>query len=136
MVYDPSLTVSKIRAELDKKVKSEMDVGVVIVDYINQVKRSSNAFSWRAVRLDRTDRSQQGFEGYGAGIMKPLYFAPYQTDASGGARFAKGILDAADAAYYYGTLAAKKMVVCPFTVRKDESRRSCVLLLLQWTGRV
>lgn len=28
-----------------------------------------------------------------------LVFAPYQTDASGEARFAKGILDAADAAY-------------------------------------
>ena len=28
-----------------------------------------------------------------------LFFAPYQTDASGEARFAKGILDAADAAY-------------------------------------
>ena len=40
VVYDPSLTLSKIRAELDKKVKA-MDVGVIIVDYINQVKRSS-----------------------------------------------------------------------------------------------
>ena len=28
-----------------------------------------------------------------------LFFAPYQTDASGEARFAKGILDAADAAF-------------------------------------
>jgi hypothetical protein len=28
-----------------------------------------------------------------------MVFAPYQTDASGEARFAKGILDAADAAY-------------------------------------
>ena len=28
-----------------------------------------------------------------------LFFSPYQTDASGEARFAKGILDAADAAF-------------------------------------
>ena len=41
VVYDASLTLSKIRAELDKKVKSAMDVGVIIVDYINQVKRSN-----------------------------------------------------------------------------------------------
>ena len=41
VIYDPSLTISKIRSELDKKIKSKMDVGVIIVDYINQVKRSS-----------------------------------------------------------------------------------------------
>ena len=40
VVYDASLTLSKIRSDLDKKVK-QMDVGVIIVDYINQVKRSS-----------------------------------------------------------------------------------------------
>jgi replicative DNA helicase len=40
VVYDPALTLSKIRAELDKKVKP-LGVGVIIVDYINQVKRSS-----------------------------------------------------------------------------------------------
>ena len=40
VVYDPSLTISKIKAELDKKVKA-LNVGVVIVDYINQVKRSA-----------------------------------------------------------------------------------------------
>jgi len=40
VVYDAGLTLSKIRSELDKKVK-QLDVGVIIVDYINQVKRSS-----------------------------------------------------------------------------------------------
>jgi replicative DNA helicase len=40
VVYDPGLTLAKIRAELDKKV-SKLDAGVIIVDYINQVKRSN-----------------------------------------------------------------------------------------------
>ena len=40
VVYDPSLTLAKIRAELDKKV-NRIEAGVIIVDYINQVKRSS-----------------------------------------------------------------------------------------------
>ena len=40
VVYDPSLTLTRIRAELDKKVK-KLDVGVIIVDYLNQVKRSN-----------------------------------------------------------------------------------------------
>ena len=37
VVYDPSLTLARIRAELDKKV-SKINAGVIIVDYINQVK--------------------------------------------------------------------------------------------------
>ena len=40
VIYDPSLTLAKIRAELDKKIKVG-NVGIVIVDYINQVKRSA-----------------------------------------------------------------------------------------------
>ena len=40
VVYDPSLTLAKIRAELDKKV-NKLNAGVIIVDYINQVKRSN-----------------------------------------------------------------------------------------------
>jgi replicative DNA helicase len=40
VVYDPGLTLAKIRAELDKKV-GRINAGVIIVDYINQVKRST-----------------------------------------------------------------------------------------------
>ena len=38
VIYDPALTLSKIQSELDKKV-NQLDIGVVIVDYLNQVKR-------------------------------------------------------------------------------------------------
>jgi replicative DNA helicase len=97
VVYDPSLTLSRIRAELDKKVKS-MDVGVVIVDYINQVKRSS--LPSRGGQYDWTEQIEvsKALKAMAQEYEVPV-FSPYQTDATGEARFAKGILDAADAAY-------------------------------------
>jgi replicative DNA helicase len=98
VVYEPSLTLSKIRAELDKKVKP-LNVGVIIVDYINQVKRSSlparagGQYDWtEQIEVSKALKSMA--QEYDCTV-----FSPYQTDASGEARFAKGILDAADAAY-------------------------------------
>ena len=98
VIYDPSLTLSKIRAELDKKIKSNMNVGVVIVDYINQVKRSS--MPSRGGQYDWTEQIEvsKALKSMAQEYETPV-FSPYQTDASGEARFAKGILDAADAAY-------------------------------------
>jgi replicative DNA helicase len=97
VVYDPALTLSKIRAELDKKVKS-LGVGVIIVDYINQVKRSS--LPSRGGQYDWTEQIEvsKALKSMAQEYEVPV-FSPYQTDASGEARFAKGILDAADAAY-------------------------------------
>lgn len=97
VVYDPSLTLAKIRATLDKKVK-KMDVGVIIVDYINQVKRSNvpsrgGQYDWtEQIEVSKALKSM-------AQEYECTVFSPYQTDATGEARFAKGILDAADAAY-------------------------------------
>tara|TARA_B100000029_G_scaffold231957_1_gene229289 strand:- start:702 stop:2054 length:1353 start_codon:yes stop_codon:yes gene_type:complete len=98
VVYDPSLTIAKIRAELDKKIKGKMDVGVIIVDYINQVKRS--AMPSRSGQYDWTEQIEvsKALKSMAQEYETPV-FSPYQTDASGEARFAKGILDAADAAY-------------------------------------
>ena len=97
VIYDPALTLSKIQSELDKKV-NQLDVGVVIVDYLNQVRRH-NAPS-RSGQYDWTEQIEvsKKMKLY-AQEYETLFFAPYQTDASGEARFAKGILDAADAAY-------------------------------------
>ena len=97
VIYDPALTLSKIQSELDKKV-NQLDVGVVIVDYLNQVKRH-NAPS-RSGQYDWTEQIEvsKKMKLY-AQEYEILFFAPYQTDASGEARFAKGILDAADAAF-------------------------------------
>ena len=97
VVYDPALTLSKIRAELDKKVKP-LNVGVIIVDYINQVKRSSlpsrgGQYDWtEQIEVSKALKSMA--QEYDCTVI-----SPYQTDATGEARFAKGILDAADAAY-------------------------------------
>lgn len=99
VIYDPSLTLSKIRAELDKRMKSSMDVGVIIVDYINQVKRS-NTPSRNAGQYDWTEQIEvsKALKTMAQEYHAPV-FSPYQIDSSGEARFAKGILDAADAAF-------------------------------------
>ena len=82
-----------------------LDLGVVIIDYINQVRRSS-APNNRAGQYDWTEQIEvsktlkQYSQDYGV-----LFFSPYQTDATGEARFAKGILDAADAAFALETWA-------------------------------
>lgn len=97
VIYDPSLTLSKIRAELDKKVK-QMNVGLVIVDYLNQVKRAATPsrggqYDWtEQIEVSKTLKAMA--QEYEVPVL-----SPYQIDASGEARFAKGILDAADAAY-------------------------------------
>jgi len=97
VIYDPSLTIAKIRAELDKKV-DRIGAAVIIVDYINQVKRSNTPsrggqYDWtEQIEVSKALKSM-------AQEYECAVFSPYQTDATGEARFAKGILDAADAAY-------------------------------------
>ena len=97
VIYEPSLTLAKIRAELDKKVRP-LNVGVIIVDYINQVKRSSlpgrgQQYDWTE-QIEVSKALKEMAQEYNCTVL-----TPYQTDASGEARFAKGILDACDAAY-------------------------------------
>ena len=97
VIYDPSLTLAKIKAEMDKKVKA-LDVGVVLVDYINQVKRSAipsrqGQYDWtEQIEVSKTLKSLA--QEYQCTVV-----SPYQIDLGGEARFAKGLLDAADAAY-------------------------------------
>lgn len=97
VVYDPLLSLSRIRQELETKV-SQNNIGVIIVDYLNQVRRHnapnrSGHYDWtEQIEVSKTLKSiAQEYE-------IPV-FSPYQTDSTGEARFAKGILDAADAAF-------------------------------------
>ena len=97
IVYAPSLTLAKIRAEIEHRVATQ-NVKVVIVDYLNQVKRSNvpsrnGQYDWTE-QIEVSKALKQYAQDY-----EVLIFSPYQTDATGEARFAKGILDAADAAY-------------------------------------
>ncbi len=98
VVYDSSLTIGKIQSDLDMKLNKLDNVGIVIVDYINQVKRSNlpsrtGQYDWTE-QVEISKRLKTMAQDYEVPIL-----SPYQTDATGEARFAKGILDAADAAY-------------------------------------
>jgi replicative DNA helicase len=97
IVYDSKLTLSKIEAEVNKKAKA-LNVGIIIVDYLNQVKRGLS--NGKGGQYDWTEQIEvsKALKDIAQSFEIPV-ISPYQTDSSGEARFAKGILDAADAAY-------------------------------------
>ena len=103
VIYDPVLSLTRIRKELESKV-SQTDVGVIIVDYINQVKRSN--VPAKGGQYDWTEQIEvsKALKSMAQEYEVPV-FSPYQTDNTGEARFAKGILDAADAAFTMETWA-------------------------------
>lgn len=96
VVYDPSLTLGKFRSEVQKK-KREGALGIVILDYLNKMKNSNNPkedyLDWKA----QLNMSQSIKEV--AQVEEVPVFSPYQTDETGEARMAKGILDSCDAAF-------------------------------------
>lgn len=97
IIYDPGLTVAKIEAEVNKKAKA-LDIGVIIVDYLNQVKRGgapgrNGQYDWTE-QIEVSKALKKLAQDYEIPVV-----SPYQTDSSGEARFAKGILDAADGAF-------------------------------------
>lgn len=95
IVYDPSLTLTRIRNELDKRIALGIDIGVIIVDYINQVRLKADSYGmydWK----EQVEVSK-GLKMIAQDYKIPV-FSPYQIDATGEARFSKGILDSADAA--------------------------------------
>jgi|TARA_R110002167_G_scaffold23110_14_gene82362 replicative DNA helicase len=97
IVYDPALTLAKIKSEIEHRVSTQ-NLSIVIVDYLNQVKRSNmpnrnGQYDWTE-QIEVSKALKQYAQEY-----ELLVFSPYQTDATGEARFAKGILDAADSAF-------------------------------------
>jgi hypothetical protein len=96
--YDPSLTLAKIISVVRQKVAATPDLGVVIVDYLNQVRRH-NAPS-RGGQYEWTEQIEisKGLKSL-AQENNVLVLSAFQTNEKGEARFAKGILDAVDAAY-------------------------------------
>lgn len=96
IIYDPSLTLPKLKAEIIKRVRKLGNVGLVIVDYVNQIRKSGDSddkFDWKdQIHVSATLKEL-------AGVLQIPFFSPYQIDAQGEARFAKGILDSADAAF-------------------------------------
>ena len=101
VVYDSQLTLATIKAELESKLSSQ-DVGVIIVDYLNQVKRHnapsrSGQYDWmEQIELSKSLKAlAQEYE-------TPIVSA-YQTTEGGEVRMSKGILDACDAAFVLDT---------------------------------
>jgi hypothetical protein len=82
---------------------NKLEPRVVIVDYINQVKRGVITRN-RMGQYDWTEQIEisKALKSY-AQDYNVIMVSPYQIDATGEARFAKGILDAADAAFTLDT---------------------------------
>lgn len=97
IIYESGLTLANIRKELDKKVPI-LEPKVVIVDYVNQVRRGFNnnrmgQYDWTE-QIEVSKALKSFAQDYGV-----LVVSPYQIDATGEARFAKGVLDSPDAAF-------------------------------------
>ena len=130
VVYDASMTLQKIKAELDKKVKT-LDIGLVIVDYINQVKRSS--FNPRGGQYDWTEQIEvsKALKSMAQEYKVPV-LSPYQTDSTGEARFAKGILDAADAAFSLDAWSPEDGVITFNCVKMRNAAQTSFTSVVNW----
>jgi len=98
IVYDPMLTIGKIHAEMDKKMKSSMDISVIIVDYLNKVKLTTvpskrGAFDW-VEQIEIATKLKEIATTFEVPVL-----APFQSKEDGGISFSKGILIDANAAY-------------------------------------
>ena len=94
IVDDRDLTLSSIDLHIGKaKAKFGDKLKVVVVDYINQiVLEGTDQYDWKP-QIEISKKLKNLARKY-----EIVMVSPYQIDASGEARFAKGILDAADIA--------------------------------------
>ena len=94
IVDDRDLTLGAIDLHIGKmKAKFGDKLGVVVVDYINQiVVEGASQYDWQP-QIEVSKRLKNLARKY-----EVVMVSPYQIDATGEARFAKGILDAADIA--------------------------------------
>jgi replicative DNA helicase len=94
IVDDRDLTLGAIDLHIGKtKAKFGDKLSVVVVDYLNQIVIEGNSqYDWQP-QIEVSKKLKNLARKYEVVIV-----SPYQIDASGEARFAKGILDAADIA--------------------------------------
>ena len=94
IVDDRSLTLTSIDLHIGKlKARFGDKLKLVVVDYLNQiVEEGSSQYDWQP-QIIKSKKLKDYARKHDVTI-----FSPYQIDASGEARFAKGILDAADIA--------------------------------------
>ena len=91
IVYDPGLSLATIEAEVQKRD----NLGIIIVDYINQIKPpvGKRQYDW-----DGQIEISKFLKSLAQDLEVPV-LSPYQIDKTGEARFSKGILDSADTAF-------------------------------------
>ncbi len=96
--YDPGLTLAKIISTVRQKKIEYPDLGLVVVDYLNQVRRH-NAPS-RSGQYEWTEQIEisKGLKSL-AQDQEVLVVSAFQTNPKGEVRFSKGIEDAVDASY-------------------------------------
>lgn len=94
IVDDRDLTLSSIDLHIGKaKSRFGDKLKLVVVDYVNQiVLEGSDQYDWKP-QIEVSKKLKNLARKYEVAMV-----SPYQIDASGEARFAKGILDAADIA--------------------------------------
>lgn len=92
IIDNHALTLSDIDLNIQKfKAKHGDKLKTVVVDYVNQIV-TSDKYDWKSqIELSKK------LKDFGA-KYDVLMVTPYQTDATGEARFAKGLLDSADVA--------------------------------------
>jgi replicative DNA helicase len=94
IVDDRDLTLGNIDLHIGKmKARFGDKLAVIVVDYINQIKiEGSSQYDWQP-QIEVSKKLKNLARKYEVVVV-----SPYQIDASGEARFAKGLLDAADIA--------------------------------------
>jgi replicative DNA helicase len=94
IVDDRDLTISSIDLHIGKaKAKFGDKLQVVVVDYLNQIViEGADMYDWKP-QIEVSKKLKNLARKY-----EVVLVSPYQIDATGEARFAKGILDAADIA--------------------------------------
>lgn len=94
IIQDRELTLTSLDIHIGKlKAKFGDKMKVVVVDYINQIKLDgTNMYDWQP-QVEVSKQLKNLAQKY-----EIVIFSPYQIDAGGEARFAKGILDSADIA--------------------------------------
>jgi replicative DNA helicase len=94
IVDDRELSISSIDLHLGKaKARFGDKLKLVVVDYLNQIQMpGTNIYDWQP-QIEVSKKLKNLARKY-----EIVMVSPYQIDASGEARFAKGILDAADIA--------------------------------------
>lgn len=127
VIYDPELTLPKLKAEVSKLMKKFGDLAIVVVDYLQQIKLTANApdiYDWK----DQIKVSK-GLKLL-AQTLKVPFLSPFQIDEEGKARLSRGILDSPDAAF---NLKANKNMIQFECVKMRSGEEKSFASVVNWS---